>query len=450
MGQPYYIPNKKSHEEKVDQEKKITVDQQLDQKNNQQEIAKKNAEWGGIKTTLFTDPNTSQKWPIPVSVSPTPTVGRILRYIDRTGFMGILNIGMSGTGKSTWSRMLVHMLHQQRHFIVHWYSRDDIQHLDQAIKSLEKGLNHIMVFDDASFSLDKLKKEDVMDIAQKLTYIRHEVKGQVIIMMNIHYSKAIQRFFRNVPFVFLTSITMEEVNTFMDTWPHGKWKFRDFAYYFHSMMMNGSWEFEVDKWAGKHVSYATDKPFRLGVAMEGNHIHFFFYLKTSCSLCDPSANSKRQIDSDQFVDHFVSSYGKDRARAMLRWYAFTRHGKKVIDSKRLAIWHTIAEYDKNNRIDWDVVNNVLDNTTTRKRRRTYLKKGQLDQDMKELSLNAKPRPESKALKAEVREEILSLRNSKEELSLERQDANKEKKKYFDPDNQYDQKAELQNDPNDFR
>ncbi len=425
------------------------AESEQDQQNreNKQELIKRGLSsnqgknvYEGVKTTLFTDPSTLQKYPIPVNMSPNPTVRRILTYLDRTGFLGILNIGMSGTGKSTWSRMLVHLLHQNRNFVIHWYSRDDIAKMDREIKSLEKGLNHIMIFDDASFALEKLKKEDVNRIAQQLTYVRHDVKGQVIVIMNIHYSKAISRFFRNVPFVFLTSITMEEVHTFQDVWPHGRYKFRDFAWYYQQMMFNNEWIFEVDRWTGKKIKYDTDKPFRLGLAMEGNGLHFFVYLKSSCHICDPDFNAKRIMNSQELVDHFVDAYGKDRARAMIRLYSFARHGMKVIDSKRLAIWHTLAEFDRSNSINWKNVNKILDKNLTRKRSRTYIKKKEYKDKVEHAEEVISDEPDPTTLEEfsrEVEEAFEQIDTDKKEIKKDKVQIADDGFNYNDPEDPID-------------
>lgn len=339
--------------------------------------------FSGVKTTLYRDPKDGQRYPIPVTMSPNPTIDRILTYTNRTGFCGILCIGMSGTGKSTLARFLVHKLHEKKNFAIHWYERDDIQKLDKIIKSLQKGIDHIVIMDDASFSLEQLKREDITRIAQQLTYVRHETKGKVIVIMNIHYSKAISRFFRNVPFAFLTSITQEEAHSFQDVWPHGRWKFKDFAWYYQQMMFNSKWVFEVDRWSNKTMTYRTDEPFRLGLAMEGNYIHFFVYLKEGCSICDADFDIKKMVNSKELVDYFIKSYGVNRARSMLKLYAFAKHGKKALDSNRYAIWRSISEFDKNNKINWDNVIGEL-NKTLKQKKRVYVKRNELIENLKEL------------------------------------------------------------------
>lgn len=353
------------------------AEQQDDIITNQLEVKQQEtkSDFGGIKQTLYTIDQPYGKWPIPVSMSPNPTVDRILTYLDRTGFCGCLFIGMSGTGKSTMAKMFLHKIHEKKpQMVLHHYQRDDIQQMSKHIESLQQGLDHALIYDDASFSLEKLKKEQINAIAQNLTYIRHQTKGKVLVFLIIHYSKAISRFFRNVPFAFLTSISQEEVLSFQDVWPHGRYKFRDYAWYVQQMMFYSYWKFEVDRYEQKYIRYDTDRPFRLSLALEGNSIHYLVYHKLTCSICDPDSKSKNIVNSQQLVDHYVNGYGVDRARGMLRLYSFAKHGLKVIDSNRLAIWQSLSEFDKNNHIDWKEVNTILDEQTTKKRRRTYIKK----------------------------------------------------------------------------
>jgi len=393
------------------------VEQDIEAKIQAKAVEKKKA-FTGVKTTLFKDPRDGQRYPIPVSMSPMPTVDRILTYSARTGFCGILCIGMSGTGKSTLARFLVHQLHQKKNFNIHWYERDDIQRLDKIIASLQKGLDHIIVMDDASFSLEQLKREDITKIAQKLTYVRHDVRGQVIVIMNIHYSKAISRFFRNVPFAFLTSITQEEVHTFQDVWPHGRWKFKDFAWYYQQMMFTDKWTFDVDRWENKTMTYRTDDPFRLGLAMEGNYIHFIVYLKDGCTLCDAQFDIKKIVNSKELVDYFVKSYGLPRARSILNLYAFTKHGQKALDSNRQAIWNSIADFDKNNKINWVNVVQEL-RKTLKSRRRTYVKKSVLKENAEQLEDLPEGDPELERVKTEqeleLQEQLADLEENQDKV-----------------------------------
>ncbi len=353
----------------------------------------------GIKTTLYKDPNNNIRYKIPTIFSPNPIAKNILSYLENTGFVHILDIGQSGSGKTTWTKYLVHMLHSLKTFQVHWYFRDEIQKLDKIIAGLQKGVSHVVILDDASFTLEELPREKLSELAKRLTYIRHEVKADVIVIMNIHYSKAIKKFFRSVPFTFMTSINMEEVNTFQDVFgSRARYRLRDFAWYFQQMMIKKQWTIELDKWTGKVQTYFTNKPFRLALANEINHLHFFVYLKRSCNLCDTEYTTKRVLDSKDFIQQISDKYGQQRARAMMRMYAFTKHGMKAIDSKRISILNTIAELDQVNGLDWSEIMDELDINSSKKRPRVYIKKDKLAQDIKTLDERIKDR--------EVKEEIL--------------------------------------------
>src|SRR3990167_1725192 len=348
----------------------------------------------GIKTTLYRDPATGIKYKIPTVFSPNPIATRIMNYLDNTGFVHILSIGSSGSGKTTWSKSLVHRLHELGGFTPHWFMRDEIQKIDTIISGLEKGVNHIVVLDDASFSLEELPKEKVNHLAKKLTYIRHEVKADVIVLMNIHYSKAIKKFFRAVPFTFLTSINMEEVNSFQDVFgSYARYKLRDFAWYFQQMMVKKQWTIELDKWAGKVQTYYTNKPFRLALANEINHLHFFVYSKNSCAVCDPDYQTKKIVDSEDFINKMDEKYNQQRMRAVLKTYALTRHGIPTWDTKRMAIWHTISDIDRTNRLDWKEIVGLLDKSSTNKRKRAYIKKGSIEKTVAELEESFKEREE---------------------------------------------------------
>lgn len=357
------------------------------------EAVQRASDYLGVKTTLFRDPKTSLRYVIPTALSPNPTIDRILNYSQRTNYVGIINIGMSGTGKSTWTTWLIHQLHKRKQFHIHWRYRDDIKNLDKDIDTLERGMNHIVIYDDASFVLDEMKKEEVTHIAKRLTYIRHDVGGTVIVIMNIHYGSAIKKFFRNVPFKFLTSITMDEVFSLQDVYKYGKYKFLAFAKYFQQMMFTGRWVFEIDKWNKKLLPYKTDEPFRLGLALEGNYVHFFMYLQDSCAVCDPKFDKKKALDLAQVYEILKGKYGEERARAELKRYAFMQHGIKCLNTVQLAIHRQLAQLDRANHMDWEKGIKEIESAQTRKRKRVYHKKGEIENVVKEIEAAAKIDPE---------------------------------------------------------
>lgn len=330
--------------------------------------------------------------------TPNTIVENILQILNKTGYVAMLNIGQSGSGKTTWMNWLIHQLHQKRNFTIHKYNRGEIADMYNILDSLQVGVNHILCFEDASFYLNSLKPEDLDKIESKLTHVRHDIQGEVIAIFNIHYSKAIKKFFRNVPFYFLTSLSMDEFENFKDMWRHAKWKLKDFVYYWRQMMFTDGWDMVVDQWENIRLHFETDKPLRLGLANENGFVHLFVYYQDYCNICDPDSDTKRVLNARQFIDNLFKSYTKEKGRAMLKQYLFTRKGMKVFDSRRQSIWNAIAEVDRHNKLDWKEVNDILDSTFKKKTKRTYIKKEILDANIKQIE-------EDSMIKEELKEEL---------------------------------------------
>lgn len=343
-----------------------------------------------IHTTVFLDEKSGKRYPILATHSPYPIVEKILRHNSVAGYTGIINAGQSGTGKTTWTKFLVHALHERMpSVIIDWFDQYDLTKIDDIVEGLQKGVPHIIVFDDASFALDDLPRHEVNKLAQLLTRIRHVVRANVITILNIHYSKAIGKYWRNIPFYFLTSISNEEMASYEDVFGTGsKWKLRDFSWLFHSMMLEGSWSIETDAWTGKKYYYQTNRPFRLGLASELNKLHFFVYTKMSCGICDPEFEARKILDAKDLVTQLLGLYSRDRVRSTLRYYLFTRKGIKSIDRTVVSLWNTLSDLDRKNDIDWNVVGEILDEQLVKKRPRFYSKKKEHADEVREIEKNS--------------------------------------------------------------
>jgi len=367
----------------IDQELEQDQMEQLNEFTTKEIEEKKKKEPHSIPTTVFTFNGT--KYPILSTHSPFPIVKRILVHNSVAGYTGIINAGQSGTGKTTWTHWLVHQLHQEMpSVVVDWFDQYDINSIDDIINNLTVGVPHIIVFDDASFAMDDLPRKEVNKLAQVLTRIRHLVKANVISIINIHYSKAIAKYWRNIPFYFLTSISNEELGSYEDVFGTGsKWKLRDFSYLFHDMMLDAGWKIEIDAWTGDAYKYQTNKPFRIGLASELNRLHFFVYVKESCKICDKEFDTKKVLNARDLIDQLVQAYNKNQTRSTLRYYLLTRKGiTKAVDRSVHSLWKTISDLDRKNDIDFNEVLEILDETLVKRRKRIYNKNKENEQKIK--------------------------------------------------------------------
>ena len=189
-----------------------------------------------------------KNYPIPQRWNIAATIGNIIRHNDVGQYTGIAMIGMSGTGKTTLTKTIIHQITcvQKKTYTVEWFTGQDMINIDKIIKRLEKGQPYILVFDDASYTLQDAKKEDVARLANALTTIRHVTKSKIIIFLNFHYSKATLKFFRNQHFTFLTSVSTEELGNFQDLFKEQMPQIKQFAKIYNKMMLKGFFQIPIE------------------------------------------------------------------------------------------------------------------------------------------------------------------------------------------------------------
>jgi hypothetical protein len=128
-------------------------------------------------------------------------VKRMLTHNKAHGYTGCVLIGMSGSGKTTLTNTLLHKIHEYgENYVYKWFNGHQLIEIDKHIQDLQVGVPHVMVFDDASYTLEDATKTQMATLANALTTIRHHVKSRVIIIFNIHYSRATKKILQKPTF----------------------------------------------------------------------------------------------------------------------------------------------------------------------------------------------------------------------------------------------------------
>jgi intein/homing endonuclease len=267
----------------------------------------------------------------------------------------------SGTGKTTLTRSILHKMHMMgENYRVLWFTGADMLNIDKIINSCQVGIPHVFVFDDASYTMEDAKKEDVARLANALTTIRHHLKSRAIIIMNIHYSKATKKFFRNQHFTFLTSVTVEELGNYSDLFKEKMGVVRKFAKYYNQMSLKGGFYLPVSSATYEQLYYKTNKPFRLGLVAEISDLHFFLFNRQECETCNPMTFKKIQNFSVLKAD-LVKKYGFSKVRSVLQFFAMIydnrtdgNNKKKIqyLNNDYIAIWKNLAEINRNVYVPW--------------------------------------------------------------------------------------------------
>lgn len=306
-------------------------------------------------SNFFTTIRVGEKdYPVLTRETPSFLVNHILRHNDLHGFTLVTYIGKSGTGKSTLTRTLTHYLHTRaeknfgRSYVPMWFKQKDIESLDDIIGSLEVGVNRILNFEDVSFTFNYSDQGDIDEVMRKLTYIRHTLKAKVIIQMQIHYTKALDKFLRDGDVKIITSMTDEEKENLLRlfTWDAKK-QINQFATKYYSMEANGFWYASAS--LTKVFKYQVQKPFRLALVSDFGRLHNLLYHDVSCDYCKPKFEEAKTTkydtsDVSEFLRHVSDTYNPGRMRAVLRHYLYYKEGLDTLEPKSKYVISRLSEY----------------------------------------------------------------------------------------------------------
>ena len=353
--------------------------------------------------------------PVPARWHPHTVIKRIIRHNQLGQYTGIVMIGQSGSGKTTLTRKLIHQIHTMgENYIVKWFNGHEMLKMDEHIKDLKVGHPHILIFDDASYTLEDAKKTEVAKLANALTTIRHTLKSKVIIFMNIHYSKATLKFFRNQHFTFLTSVSVEEMGNYTDLFKDKMHVIRAFGKSYNKMMLKGYFEAPVSSFERTTIRYTTNKPFRVCLVAEIADLHFMLYNRDECDFCDPknmdsSINMvKKQPNTvDAIMDKMhgmYSTHGKGKLpqsfATTLRFFTHIAQSKDSLSHAEKVMWNNLTNIGKAGFHDWNALLDRVNGERKKpldKKGLTYGKKAKANMTVLEIAREVKKEEDAKKL-----------------------------------------------------
>ena len=142
-------------------------------------------------------------------------VHEIIEYNKKQNFIKINLIGMSGSGKTTLSEVLAHQIHTMSDvpYDVRFFEDSDLVDFKTTVQSLSRR-NQILIFDDLSGLVANHGKAALDKVKAEITTVRH-IDGnedrKIIMIMNFHAQKALDKFLRIANFTFYSSCQLEEI-----------------------------------------------------------------------------------------------------------------------------------------------------------------------------------------------------------------------------------------------
>jgi|GEM_PF-2695744 ABC-type dipeptide/oligopeptide/nickel transport system ATPase component len=290
-------------------------------------------------------------------------IKQILVHNNNNQYTGCLAIGKSGSGKTTLTKRIMHGIHTApeewklpSEYQFHWFTGEDMFKMPKIIKSLTQGVNHFIVFDDASYTLEDASKTEMAVLANALTKIRHDVKGKCIVWMNIHYSKATKKFFRDVDFQFATSYTPNDRQNLIDIFGSDR-AVDTFANLYKTSSRHG-W-FRVPYQGTKELIYTISKPFRPVLVMD-TYTHLTLVNRDECEMCgkDPyNKDYKEPIPAEEVVKTLQKMSKQHRMSTnTLRAWVYMREGNLMnLSPTARGMWKWMSKVSESINCDWSEV-----------------------------------------------------------------------------------------------
>lgn len=303
--------------------------------------------------TNYLWPKTGKRYPIISSETVSYQARRTANHNLDNGYTLVTLVGKSGTGKTTLTTTWLHRLHtilegRGHRYAIDWFEKMDIARMDDIIKGLEKGINRIVVVDDATYGDRELEIEEAEQLMAELTYVRHTLQANVIFVLIMHYSKALGPFLRDGDVTFFTSISPVERENLNKL--YGKYArsiIQSFFKKYGSMVAEGYYFSNLDD--SKSIRNKTKAPFKMALVNDFGMMHFVNYPEESCPQCekrikqDVIRDLPDSLSEKEFMTFLVNAYGYSRTKLCFKvhWYG---KGINLFDRNQRQLLARIAEY----------------------------------------------------------------------------------------------------------
>lgn len=277
--------------------------------------------------------------------SPRRLARAILKHNSKTRFTPCLWIGQSGTGKSYSMTTQAHHIHEIAskelgiNFTVNWMPPNSLVNIEHTFETLPKKPT-ILIFDDVSDELEEHPPAIKKKVFKALTTVRHVVDAPVIVFSAVHYSKAMEKRLRNVPYVVLTSVSDEEYTNIDQLWGYRQTeKIKQFFKKFEACMEKDVFTMDVN---GREKEFIPDNPFRPQLVKRIRECHFILNDRRSCHVCKNPLddNQKEDISPERFYANFLGSYNQRANNVLMYWLFINGMPDALADDYRTA-WNKL-------------------------------------------------------------------------------------------------------------
>ncbi|MBT4325876.1 MAG: hypothetical protein HOD60_03065 [Candidatus Nitrosopelagicus sp.] len=275
-------------------------------------------------------------------------------------FIKINLIGASSSGKTVLSSVLAQSLHERDpSFEVHFFQDEDLIDFRTTIESLSNS-NQILVFDDLSGLVSKFGKTALDKLKAEITTIRHinpNADRKIIMILNFHAQKTLDKFIRISNFTFYTDCQNEEIGYLEELLgKQQKQKIMQFAKLRAQSRMYHKFTFPL---SGKnYFTYKDGDPFRVLLYNNGISTRFIVSPQLSwilegntCPICNPPEKTKETNENlKSFVDDYSKKFTKGIAKRAVE-LTLLRQGINTQPKRVAQAEKYISQYIKEKKIN---------------------------------------------------------------------------------------------------
>lgn len=263
-------------------------------------------------------------------------------------FISINVIGKQSTGKTELCKTLAHLVHDMSDLpynVLH-LGKKELLNLEETMDSLEP-TNHILIFDDIAFLSATASKQQIDQIQQVLSVIRHLKGGKdvkIILFKSFQYTKAISPFMRQNDMTFISSVDDNEQESLIAL--VGKHNATKISLLKRLQVQVKIGEADDSHFAvplgnkGKFFKYHAKHPFLPYLYYNGSSCRMIvsplrYWIDEHCPTCDHiEHDAESEQNLKEFVEDFSKRFGtRQKAKLIVKIMAIQR-GKNCF-SKRI-------------------------------------------------------------------------------------------------------------------
>lgn len=229
---------------------------------------------------------------------PTAIANEILGNLHHWIVIGLQLTAPMGKGKSVFATVIAHHLHTLfPAFNVVWAGPSDFKNINKFLESLPKFQPVIIIFDDITSALKQMSDNQIHTNFNALTRIRHIIdpvnsKTPIVVMTTGHYSKNLEKEFRNVleynGFLAWTNDEQTNMDAIAPKDTQARKELKKFVRIYRDISRGKVDEktFGLRLPNGKVLEYKYDEPFRPACVVHGIEAKIILFdERDCCELC---------------------------------------------------------------------------------------------------------------------------------------------------------------------